>query len=50
MEQGEDPEQIEAEMGDLLEGDDPFQLKGKKGLTGPTRRKAPARDETLYDL
>ena len=50
MEQGEDPEQIEAEMGDLLEGDDPFQLKGKKGLTGRARRQAPERDETLYDL
>ncbi len=50
MEQGEDPEQIEAEMGDLLEGDDPFQLKGKKGAAGRTHRQAPARDETLYDL
>ena len=50
MEQGEDPEQIEAEMGDLLEGDDPFQLKGKKGLAGRARRRAPERDETLYDL
>ncbi len=50
MEQGEDPEQIEAEMGDLLEGEDPFQLKGKKGAAGHTRRRAPARDETLYDL
>ena len=50
MEQGEDPEQIEAEMGDLLEGDDPFQLKGKKGLGGGARRQAPKRDETLYDL
>ena len=50
MEQGEDPEQIEAEMGDLLEGEDPFQLKGKKGGAERTRRRAPARDETLYDL
>jgi hypothetical protein len=50
MEQGEDPEQIEAEMGDLLEGDDPFQLKGKKGLGGHARRGSPDRDETLYDL
>ena len=50
MEQGEDPEQIEAEMGDLLEGEDPFQLKGKKGAHDRTRRRAPARDETLYDL
>ncbi len=50
MEQGEDPEQIEAEMGDLLEGDDPFQLKGKKGPADRGRRRAPDRDETLYDL
>ncbi len=50
MEQGEDPEQIEAEMGDLLEGDDPFQLKGKKGAAERARRRAPTRDETLYDL
>ncbi len=50
MEQGEDPEQIEVEMGDLLEGDDPFQLKEKKGPGGHARRRAPERDETLYDL
>jgi putative FmdB family regulatory protein len=49
MEKGEDPEKIEAEMGDLLEGDDPFQLKKKsRGGAGPQR--APRRDDTLYDL
>ena len=49
MERGEDPEQIEAEMGDLLENEDPFQLAARKGgvLAG---RPAPKRDETLYDL
>jgi len=30
MERGEDPEQIENEMGDLLEGEDPFVLPEKK--------------------
>ncbi|MBL0712734.1 MAG: zinc ribbon domain-containing protein [Desulfosarcina sp.] len=50
MEQGEDPEKIEAEMGDLLEGDDPFQLKGKKDQPDRAQRRAPNRDETLYDL
>ena len=50
MEQGEDPEQIESEMGDLLEGDDPFLLKGKKGLVGRRRQLPPKRDDTLYDL
>jgi putative FmdB family regulatory protein len=47
MERGEDPDRIEAEMGDLLEGDDPFQMK-KRGRSGA--RRAPLRDETLYDL
>jgi putative FmdB family regulatory protein len=50
MESGEDPDQIEAEMGDLLEGEDPFLLPGKKGGKGGGRRPAPRRDETLYDL
>lgn len=47
LEQGEDPDQIEAEMGDLLEGEDPFLLegKGKKG-----KKPRPKLDETLYDL
>lgn len=50
MENGEDPEQVEAEMGDLLEGEDPFLLPGKKGAKGAAVRRAPDRDETLYDL
>ena len=50
MEQGEDPEQIEAEMGDLLEGEDPFTFKNKKGRLAADRQRAPMRDETLYDL
>jgi putative FmdB family regulatory protein len=49
MERGEDPEQIEAEMGDILESEDPFQMTAKKGSAGG-RRAAPRRDETLYDL
>jgi len=49
MEKGEDPEQIEAEMGDILENEDPFQLSGKKGARA-SRRQQPHRDETLYDL
>lgn len=49
MEKGEDPEQIEADMGDLLESEDPFQLAARKGTPGG-RRAAPRRDETLYDL
>ena len=50
MEQGEDPDQIETEMGDLLEGEDPFVLPGKKGGKKAGKRPAPRRDETLYDL
>ena len=48
MERGEDPEKIEAEMGDLLEGEEPF-LFEKKGKGGK-RRGPPSVDETLYDL
>ncbi len=49
MENGEDPEQIEAEMGDMLENEEPFQLAGKKSPRSG-RRAAPRRDDTLYDL
>ncbi len=48
MEAGEDPEAIEAEMGDLLEEEDPFSFQAKSGKQG--RRGAPVVDETLYDL
>lgn len=50
MERGEDPDQIEAEMGDLLEGEDPFVLPAKKGGKPGGGDPAPRRDETLYDL
>ncbi|WP_419663120.1 regulatory protein, FmdB family [Desulfosarcina variabilis str. Montpellier] len=50
MERGEDPEQIEAEMGDLLENEDPFVFSGKKGRGARGGKPAPIRDETLYDL
>lgn len=50
MEKGEDPEKIEAEMGDLLETEDPFSLPEKKGKVMKTKLKTPDKDETLYDL
>lgn len=50
MESGEDPEQVEAEMGDLLEGEEPFILPGKKGKNFKAKPAAPLRDDTLYDL
>ncbi len=49
MEAGEDPEKIEAEMGDILEDEDPLSMFAKKvGRSG--RRAAPQRDGTLYEL
>ncbi len=50
MERGEDPEKIEAEMGDILESEEPFVFQGKKGRADRSRRSAPIRDDTLYDL
>jgi putative FmdB family regulatory protein len=50
MEKGEDPETVEAEMGDLLEGEEPFILPEKKGKPSSAKRPAPIRDEALYDL
>lgn len=48
MEAGEDPEQIEKEMGDELGDDDiSFETLKKKTIGGVRR---PSRDETLYDL
>jgi len=49
MEAGEDPEQIEREMGDLLDDDDLFSIEGmkKKIRSGP---RPPRHDETLYEL
>lgn len=48
MKDGEDPDEIESQMGDLLEGEDPFILPTKKGKA--SRRLPPKKDETLYDL
>ena len=50
LEKGEDPEAIEAEMGDLLENEDPFVISAKKGAPEKRSRPAPTRDDTLYDL
>jgi hypothetical protein len=50
MEAGEDPDAIEAEMGDLLEDEEPFLLPDKKGSAKKGQRPAPRRDEKLYDL
>jgi len=50
MGKGEDPEQVEAELGDLLEEEEPFLLPGKKGKGRKGARPAPFKDDTLYDL
>jgi hypothetical protein len=50
MERGEDPEKIEAEMGDLLEGEEPFQLESKSSGRSRSRTSAPHVDETLYEM
>ncbi|MDH3975771.1 MAG: zinc ribbon domain-containing protein [Deltaproteobacteria bacterium] len=48
MERGEDPEAIEAEMGGLLEGEEPFLMEEKK--KSKKGEKKPEVDETLYEL
>ncbi len=48
MEAGEDPDQIEAEMGDMLNEDDLFNAARK--VSPKAGKRAPAHDETLYYL
>ncbi|MBN1664095.1 MAG: zinc ribbon domain-containing protein [Deltaproteobacteria bacterium] len=48
LEKGEDPEQIEAEMGDLLENEEPFILQAQTKQKG--KKSKPRVDDTLYDL
>ena len=48
MERGEDPEQIEKDMGDLMDDEDfSFEAIKKKSMS---RQQPPAHDEALYDL
>ncbi len=48
MERGEDPDRIEEEMGDLLEGEEPFIVQSRSKAS--KRKPKPKVDETLYDL
>lgn len=53
MEAGEDPEQVEAQMGDLLEQEDPFgdgAVVEGGGKSLRRRFRPPGRDERLYEL
>lgn len=47
LEAGQNPDDIEAELGDILESEDPFE-PGEK--TARSKKATPQRDETLYDL
>jgi len=48
MERGEDPEKIESDLGDLLEGENPFVMDQKSKAN--RKGSKPKVDETLYDL
>ncbi len=50
MEKGEDPDLIEKELGDSLEGDDLFSFAGLKTKMTVTKQSAPGHDEKLYKL
>lgn len=51
MEAGEDPDKVEEELGDVLDGEDPF-ATGEGKLKGLHRRmtEAPNVDEEIYDM
>ena len=51
MEAGEDPDSIEAEMGEVLDNDDMLLGPGKSGLKDMSRRlRPPEVDAKVYDL
>lgn len=51
MEAGEDPDEIENDLGDLLDEEEPLLAEGGGGLKKLTRKlKPPDVDDTLYDL
>ena len=49
MEAGEDPDQIERQMGDLLDSDDSFTLENVRKKVRSSN-KGPLHDEKLYEL
>jgi len=49
LEKGEDPDKIEAELGDVFAEEEPFTLEAKAGR-GRRAASQPRVDETLYDL
>lgn len=54
MEAGEDPEAVEAELGDAMDSEEPFVLPEHRGGTagekGKRTRGEPRRDKTLYEM
>lgn len=51
MESGDDPEEIESELGDMIEQEDPFSLKAHRAISDLRRRYLPPKvDPKLYDL
>lgn len=51
MESGDDPEEIESELGDMIEQEDPFSLKAQRAISDLRRRYLPPKvDPKLYDL
>ncbi len=50
MEQGEDPDRIEDELGDVLENEEPFMLAANSRVKGKIKPGPPVKDETLYEL
>ena len=52
MENGEDPEKIEEELGGILGDEDPFLGTAPGKLAGAVRRRLrpPSVDDTLYEL
>ena len=48
LESGDDPDRIESEIGELLDGENPFSLEGIRGIR--RRGTPPVHDETLYLL
>jgi len=50
LEAGADPDEVEADMGDLLEGDEPFSLEQLKKKMRLVKKREPRYDDTLYEL
>ena len=50
LESGEDPDAIEAALGDRLEKEDPFVMPDAKNRAGAKARPAPRHDATLHEM